>query len=523
MRDRPNIVEFTTDKQLMGLDLSSAQETLQRAIYGLSMSPEQAEIFRACTGRETPPTSEFAEATILAGARAGKDSRIASPTCCYEAAFGGHERHLARGEQATIALVAQDQRATAIAFGYIRAAFTQSPVLRNLLADEPKANSLELVTGIRVQCFPSTTGAGRGWSIPVGILDELAFFRFEGAANSDAEIQMSIRRGMVAFPRTKLVKISTPYMRSGVLFSDFSRAFGKDDPDLLVWRASSELMNPSIGRERLDRERRLDPQRYVREYEAEFTDDVAAFVPRDWVDAAVVGGRYELPPSKSGSATMAIDPSGGGLDAFTAAIVFSEGTGPDQRITQAVMRGAARVGTTAPDLEGLVREYADLARQYGCHEIVTDRYAAGWVEQALKRHGIHCKHADVDRSAAYLNLEPLLAQRRIELLDHPQMIRELELLERRPRPGGKDLVEHPRGGHDDYINAVALAAAYATVKQARPVVAFIMPDRSTPYGHSTSTTSNTMREMRWQKSQRLAAELAEARARALARRHGGVT
>ncbi len=59
----------------------------------------------------------------------------------------------------------------------------------------------------------------------------------------DAEIQASIRRGMLSFPFPRLVKISTPYMKSGVLYDDFKNAFGQDDPDRLVWRASSTLMN----------------------------------------------------------------------------------------------------------------------------------------------------------------------------------------------------------------------------------------------------------------------------------------
>lgn len=51
---------------------------------------------------------------------------------------------------------------------------------------------------------------------------------------------------MIAFPTTRLVKISTPYMKSGVLYDDFTRAYGQDDPDLLVWRASSPLMNSTL-------------------------------------------------------------------------------------------------------------------------------------------------------------------------------------------------------------------------------------------------------------------------------------
>jgi hypothetical protein len=39
---------------------------------------------------------------------------------------------------------------------------------------------------------------------------------------------------MIPFPPTRLVKISTPYMKGGVLYEDFTRGFGQDDPDLLV-------------------------------------------------------------------------------------------------------------------------------------------------------------------------------------------------------------------------------------------------------------------------------------------------
>jgi hypothetical protein len=83
---------------------------------------------------------------------------------------------------------------------------------------------------------------------------------------------------MIPFPQTKLIKISTAYMRSGVLYDDFRRGFGHDNPDMLVWRESSLLMNPSLRAERLERERRLDPLRFAREYDAEFTDDLESFI-----------------------------------------------------------------------------------------------------------------------------------------------------------------------------------------------------------------------------------------------------
>lgn len=480
----PNIIEFVTDPQLLGLSVSPAQETLLRAIYALPMTSAQRDIYRLCTGRDEPPTKESGEVTVISGVRSGKDSRIATPIAAYEAAFGEHDLALSTGETGVIAIVCQDMRATSVTYSYLRAYFEKSPILRTLLADEPRAQSLDLVNRLQVRCFPTVAGSMRSWSIPVGIMNEPQLYQLEGSANSDVEIQVAMRRGMVGFARTKLVKIATPYMKSGVVYDDFTQAFGRPDPDRLVWRSTTALMNPSITEARLAQQRRLDPVRFEREFEAVFADDVAAFVPRAWIEAAVQVGRFELPPNRSVRTVAVIDPSGGGLDAFTFSIVFLM---PGGRVVQAVMKGQARHGAIAPDLEGLVREYMTLAKQYGCKEIISDRYAAGWVRQAVERHSLRFIASEYDRSQAYLNLEPLLAQGRIELLDHPQMIRELALLERRPSPGGKDVVNHPRGGHDDYANALALAATYATLQKPEKSADYIMPNEAAgrPAGDSS--------------------------------------
>ena len=90
-----------------------------------------------------------------------------------------------------------------------------------------------------------------------------------------------------------------------------------------------------------------------------------------------------------------------------------------------------------------------------------DRYSANWVVESFKRPGITYKQNDSDKSVYYLEVEPLFATGKIQLLDHAGLARELRMLERRPRPGGKTIVDHPRGFHDDYSNALAIAAAFA--------------------------------------------------------------
>ena len=260
---------------------------------------------------------------------------------------------------------------------------------------------------------------------------------------------------MLGFPAPRLVKISTPYMRSGVLWDDFRKGWGQDNPDLLVWKAATATMNPSIRPASLERERRLDPDRFAREYEADFTEDLETFLPGAWIDAAITPGRHELPPQEGVRYEAAVDPSGGGQDAFTLAIAHAEGTGPDRRIVQDVMRGWTSRRSETTDLEGVVREIAGIVKRYGLSTVVGDRYAAGWVRERFQTDGIRYRDPEADTAQVYLEVEPLFAQGRIELLDHPMLAREFKQLERRPRPGGRTLVDHPRGGHDDHANALA--------------------------------------------------------------------
>src|SRR5678815_3517466 len=80
------------------------------------------------------------------------------------------------------------------------------------------------------------------------------------------------------------------------------------------------------------------------------------------------------------------------------------------------------------------------------------------IRDRFQKIGVFYEPVEIDKSRAYQNLEPWLAQGRIEVLDHPEMLRELRLLEKRQRAGGKPpLIDHPRGGHDDHATALALA------------------------------------------------------------------
>jgi hypothetical protein len=72
-------------------------------------------------------------------------------------------------------------------------------------------------------------------------------------------------------------------------------------------------------------------------------------------------------------------------------------------------------------------------------------------------HGIEYVVAGKTASDYYGELLPLLNSGRVELLDHPRLIAQLSQLECRAASGGRDKIGHPPSGHDDVINAAALA------------------------------------------------------------------
>jgi hypothetical protein len=61
----------------------------------------------------------------------------------------------------------------------------------------------------------------------------------------------------------------------------------------------------------------------------------------------------------------------------------------------------------------------------------------------------------------YLEAVARFARQALTLPDHPLSLKELRLLERTVHRSGKDTVDHPRHGHDDYANAALGCAVLA--------------------------------------------------------------
>src|SRR5262249_37268339 len=145
----------------------------------------------------------------------------------------------------------------------------RSPVLRRSIAEICK-DEIRLTNGIVISIYPCTYRAPRGVTIICAIADEVAFWRDQSSTNSDVEIIRSLSRGIANVSKAKLVKISTPYGRTGLIWNEFNR---RDEfPERLVWKAPTWIMNPSIPDSFFAAERTKDRDAFEREYGAEFLE-----------------------------------------------------------------------------------------------------------------------------------------------------------------------------------------------------------------------------------------------------------
>ena len=208
------------------------------------------------------------------------------------------------------------------------------------------------------------------------------------------------------------------------------------------------------------------------------------------VDAALVDSCTRSEPHDfAGKATTitgtaiqyvaAIDTSGGRSDAAAVAVAHWE----DER----VVVDAVRRHPSPHDPAVVAEAIAKFLATYGLNSAESDQYAAGFSRSVYAAAGVTLIDAPGTRSDAYLHLLPLLTQGKVELPPDPVLRVELLTLQRRTRPGGRDVVDHRVGSHDDVSNATALAAWAAGRMAQTPITRdsfYVVPsDRDTHLFH----------------------------------------
>jgi hypothetical protein len=262
-----------------------------------------------------------------------------------------------------------------------------------------------------------------------------------------------------------LIGISTPYRRGGLLWKKFKAHYGKDDDDVLVIRAPTTVLNPTIDRSLIDAAMAEDPVAASAEWMAEFRSDLESFVGVEAVEACMVEGRLELPRVHGVRYAGFFDAAGGrgGPNGASFAVAVAHKAG-DVVVLDAIRE--IRPKPSFSPQEVIETVVVPLFKLYGIRRAKADRWAGQFPVDSCKAHGISIEPSR-PKSELYQDFLAMLNSKRCELLDHARLKSQLLGLERSVRAGGHDVIDHPRGAnqHDDVINAAVGAMLEAGVNK----------------------------------------------------------
>lgn len=441
-------------------DTWEAWMTFLCALFDLPMTKTQYEIYHKCTKRECVPAEPAHEAWLVVGRRGGK-SFIMALVAVFLGCFRDYKQFLAPGEKATIMIVSADRKQSRIIIRYVKALMTRIPMLKQLIEREDQFG-LDLTNQVTIEVHTASFKSTRGYSLAACILDELAFFPTDDhAAEVDREILNSLRPGLATIPNSLLLCASSPYARRGSLWEAYRKHHGVDNDPVLVWQAPTRTMNPSIPQRIINSAIEDDEASAKAEYLAQFRTDIEQFITREVVDACVSHDVKERGRETYITYKAFCDPAGGsGSDSFTICL------GHYDREQQTVIVDALREVPPRFDPDEVAREFSGLLKSYGVTSVMGDRYAGSWPASRFQAHGIKYESCEKPKSTLYLDALPLLNSRRIQLLDNKRLFNQLVSLERRTTRGtGKDIIDHPRGQHDDLVNVMAGLASMLTVRK----------------------------------------------------------
>lgn len=436
-----------------------------------------------------PPLEEFRECWIIAGRRSGKTTSVAAVIVAYEAALGGHEAYKRSGRPALCYQVAQDTR---MAKSSLRAINTVLESMDFIFAGggtknkitQVVADRIDLWNEITIASMPPTVKSVRGYDNPVSVLDEIGvWYQDSDSANPDFEIYKAISPGQAQFPMAKIVAISSPWNRAGLLFKfheagtsgvklycDKCRATGKEETcvqcyklrlpharRLVLHTTTAASTNPLITKSWLQEELNKDPRAFERECLAKFQDSITGFLSSIMIEKSRDVGKTFRPPNPQNFYVAAIDPAFR-RDAFGFTIVHAD---PSLGIVQDYVERWHDPYGMPLDPGIIMPHIAAKLSEYGMRSVYSDQYTIETLQYIALQHGFGIEEVTFSsgsKAEIYANLQQLLNQGRLLLLDDQETINELKTIEKKNTQGGQVRISAPEGQYDDMATVLAIAA-----------------------------------------------------------------
>ena len=442
-----------SDDLLLGAALGSIETwsvwlSVLKAAFGIELDEAELDTFHNVAGSRKPPAQKVCELYCIIGRRGGK-SRAAAAVAVYIAAFEDHRHKLSAGELGYILCLSPTLAQSRLVFGYCQAFLESSPILRQKIVNVT-ATEITLKGDVVISTHPASFRSVRGRAILAAIFDESSFWRSDESALPDIETYRACLPSLAA-TGGMLISISSPYRKMGLLYSKWRDYYGKGDPEVLVVQGATETFNPTISKKVIARAMREDPAAAASEWGGDWRSDLSGYLSEEVIEQAVDRDRpLELPPLPGKRYRAFVDASGGRGDDYCLCIGHLEERNGAEHFVVDVLRGAHPPFNP----NQVAAEFAALVKQYRCTEVCGDNYSAEFVSQSWRANGLDYIRSRLTRSALYLEAIPHFMRGGISMPAHDKLIRQLQLLERQTQPSGKDQVQHPKHGHDDWPNAL---------------------------------------------------------------------
>jgi hypothetical protein len=516
-------------EEVLGMQPSPAMAAIMDASEGLPVTTIDDKTSQKMFGcpRSGLPKKRPLIVVVCAGGRAGKTTKLAAPKMLH-AAWTARMATLAPGESAQAAVIAPKKELSQQAVDAARGLISQTPELRAAVRglldgdEDSKIGSAHIIRlrrkdGKQVQVrlrAPGVGGTGgRGFVLPVAVLEEAAFFYAdESKAINDEEVFAATLQRL-AMPDGQMWIISTPLFDGvGVMERFLAEEWGKHE-DALVVRAPTRLLNPTWDPDgKLEKTlRKKDPDRARREIDAVgmtlgggdtfYTDDeikqtfVMPYEPSE-IDS-VDFQRWELsePVLKYGH-TAACDM---GFRKNSSALFIAQS---EEEKVRAAFRLELRPQKGAPlKPRAVVREFAFWCMRYHCPAMFGDIHSADTTHeelaelaQALKdpRRGSEEQRAWVERvrsdryaltaqvpayvewsvdvqhvAKAHQNMRSRMQEKLVELPADERLRGQASATRRKFLPSGQAVIVLPKQGlsHGDVWGAAVIACTEAPIGQ----------------------------------------------------------
>jgi hypothetical protein len=341
-----------------------------------------------------------------------------------------------------------------------------APLLVGSVVDE-STQVVTLSNGSVIRSVPSSMAQIRGWSIDLLILDEAGFI--------SSEIWRSAEPAIVARPSSRVLASSSPWGQVDHWFRTLWRR-GMDAPDGMYeafhWPST---VSPLVDQTLVEHWRETWPEaEFRREVMAEWTDDAGAYFTEQELTDAV--GYWEMVPPADGAqlglvvggvdwgystdantlaVIAALEPDSQGRTRYWVPWVQEEFRKPYADWIDDLVRMAATPSFPAGFTFGRL-----VAEVNGCGAMPSQVLQARLSELGAG-HVVEPVATDLRlKESSYGWLKLLLQQGRLELPNHPPLLRQLRNLSFERLPSGGVRIHVPTHvGHDDLASALCLAAS----------------------------------------------------------------